>query len=223
MITEKMLEEAAAELNHAILSSLDNSESNTHQFSAKFERKMRHVIRKSKHPATYQTLKRASCYAIALLLGFASLLAISPTVRAAVFGWVKEQFSTFTSYYFAGVAIETSKPDYILCDLPEDYTELARNDSGGCTSIIYKNQCGQMLHFSYSNTPNDTYLYVYHEGYSTEEINQGIQYDIFISEDPDKANGISWKSEDGLTIFHLSAYLSSEQLIVLAQSVKKII
>ena len=50
MITDEMLRIAAAEADQAIRESLPNPEDCDHQFSSEFERKMRHVIRRGRHP-----------------------------------------------------------------------------------------------------------------------------------------------------------------------------
>ena len=57
MITDEMLAQAAAELADAINESLPSPSECTHQFSPRFEKKMKRLIRKSHHPIFYRTLR----------------------------------------------------------------------------------------------------------------------------------------------------------------------
>ena len=54
MITDEMLRIAAAEADQAIRESLPSPADCDHQFSSEFERKMRHVIRRGRHPVAYK-------------------------------------------------------------------------------------------------------------------------------------------------------------------------
>lgn len=52
-----MLAQAAAELADAINESLPDPSECSHQFSPRFEKKMKRLIRKSHHPIFYRTLR----------------------------------------------------------------------------------------------------------------------------------------------------------------------
>ena len=163
MITDKMIAEAAAELNEAMLRSLPEPSECNHQFSPAFERKMNRIVRRANHPIFYRMIKNVACFVLVILISFASLMALSPTVRAAVIGWVKEQYETFTSYFFQGDDVETNVEDYELSEIPEGYSLLDRIDIPGSTTIIYVNKTNQLLQINYSNDPNLDSLTVIHD------------------------------------------------------------
>ena len=91
MITDEMLAQAAAELADAINESLPDPSECTHQFSPRFEKKMKRLIRKTHHPFFYRTLRTVASIVLVILIGFGSTLAVSAEAREIVFGWVKQQ------------------------------------------------------------------------------------------------------------------------------------
>ena len=76
MITDEMLRIAAAEADQAIRESLPSPEDCDHQFSSEFERKMRHVIRRGRHPVVYKYMQRVACFLVAVTLISASWLTV---------------------------------------------------------------------------------------------------------------------------------------------------
>lgn len=58
MISEEALRQAAAEASDCLVRSLDEAGIPVHNFSARFERKMRRLIRRTRHPAAYRALVR---------------------------------------------------------------------------------------------------------------------------------------------------------------------
>ena len=92
MISEEALRQAAAEASDCLVRSLDEAGIPVHNFSARFERKMRRLIRRTRHPAAYRALVRVACAFLAFLLGSGVFLAVNPEARAAFFGWVRTQY-----------------------------------------------------------------------------------------------------------------------------------
>ena len=76
MITEEMLRIAAAEADQAIRDSLPHPADCDHQFSPRFERKMKRVIRRGRHPVAYKFLHRAACLLVVVTLVGASWLTV---------------------------------------------------------------------------------------------------------------------------------------------------
>ena len=56
MITDEMIAEAAAKYNDALIQYWQNVEMEEHEFSSKFERKMRRLIWKVKYPYVHKAL-----------------------------------------------------------------------------------------------------------------------------------------------------------------------
>lgn len=221
MITDKMIADAAAELNDAMLRSLPEPSECVHVFSHTFERKMRRISSRANHPALHRVLKNAACFVLVIILGLASLMAISPTVRAAVIGWVKEQYETFTSFFFQGDTVENNTADYELSEIPKGYTLLDRIDVPGSTSIIYVNENNQLLQINYTNNPDLISLTVVHDCHEQSTIIIGnIVAELYLSTDPNQSTDLVWEYNNYL--FSISGFLSEDELISLAEDIMNI-
>lgn len=218
MITDKMIAEAAAELNEAMLRSLPEPGECVHQFSSAFERKMKRILRRANHPMFYRIMKNVACFVLVILLGLASLVAISPTVRAAVIGWVKEQYETFTSYFFQGDDVETNVEDYELSEIPEGYSLLDRIDIPGSTTIIYVNEINQLLQINYSNDPNLDSLTVVHDTHIHTSVSiKRIPADLYTSTDPTRAHVLIWEKDN--YIFSIVGFVNPDKLVSIAEDI----
>ena len=102
MITDEMLRAAASEADQAILDSLPLLQECDHQFSPQFERKMKRVIRRGRHPGAYKFLRTAACFLVAVVLTGTTWLTVDAEARGAFFAWVRQQYETFVEYRFAG-------------------------------------------------------------------------------------------------------------------------
>ena len=73
-----------------------------HTFSPSFERRMRKLLRRGKHPVWYKSLHAAACVLLALLLSGCAVLAVSPEAREVFAGWVREIHENYFLYEFFG-------------------------------------------------------------------------------------------------------------------------
>ncbi len=220
MITDEMIAEAALELNTAILKNLPDTDCCSHEFSAGFEKKMNRLIRKAKHPRLYTFAQRAACILLVLILGFMALLAVSPTVRAGVLGWIKEQYETVTSYFFVGDPDTYEPTAYYIASIPEGYTEKLVDDSAYSVVRIYTNEEDQQMFFSYTITPDETVYSLGVEGYQIEKVSiQNNPGEFYLSDDPAQSNSLIWFDEESYVIFYLSGFFDKEELIRIGESV----
>ena len=224
MITEGMLATAAAEMDEAMLRSLPAPEDCHHDFSLRFKKKMKRVIYRADHPLQFRVLQKVASIILVLFLGFAAIMAVSPTVRATVFGWIREQCGKFINYYFDDYISSSSEPlDYQLSNLPDGYVLIAESDIPGNQAFVYTNTVQQYLYFTYSTDPDTTSYLVKEDGYVVEQITvQNSCGDIYLSEDPSESNCIIWCNEESSTIFYISGFLSHNELIEIANSVQPI-
>jgi hypothetical protein len=223
VITDEMLAEAAAELNEALINSLPDPHECKHQFSKKFERKMEKLIYRVKHPTRYMVLNRVASILLVILLGFTMVMSFSPTARAAVFGWIKQAYESFYSYYFETDVETESSYRYQIDPLPEGYTELSASLDEGISTYIYLNDKNELLVFTYSTDPDESVFNVKRENYSVEEVLiLGNQADLYLTEDTSLANGIIWCDEENGVIFSISGKVDGKELKKLAESVKQV-
>ncbi len=121
MITDEMIAEAAAKYNDALVQYWQNVEIDEHEFSSKFERKMRRLIWKVKYPYMHKALKSAACILIAFLISFASVMTFNVEARAAFTRWIREVYKDSIVYEFFGEKSETASLDYRVTWVPEGY------------------------------------------------------------------------------------------------------
>ena len=224
MITEEMLRIAAAEADQAIRDSLPRPEDCHHQFSPRFERKMKRAIRRGRHPVTYKYLRRAACLLVAVTLVGASWLTVDAEARGAFFAWVRQQYENFVEYRFEGSAPDDEMTtSFAPTWLPVGYEETKVQSAGGTSSKTYSNSDGQAIHFMYSPGADATSLFVVSDQMTMEKVSVGTQEaDFYQDADPENANVLVWHSESGEILFCISAPLPRDEMVKIAESITEI-
>lgn len=218
MITEKMLAEAASELNDAMLRSLPEPDECSHVFSPAFERKMKRIVRKANHPVLYRTAKNVACFILVIVLSFALLMVCSPSVRASVIGWIKNQYEVYTTYSYQGQETESYTVNYELTEVPAGYTLLERIDIPGSSLTLYVNEENNILQIDYNHEGSFDALLFTHDAHRHSVVSIGnIAADAYISSDSTQANILIWEYDQ--TVFYISGYLDIETLISLAEQI----
>ena len=93
---------------------------------------------KRARPLWKNVAQKAAVILLVFSLSLGSLMAVSPTVRAAVVRWVTEWYETHVVYGFSGEQIADEMPQYEVTDLPEGYAETERVEWPSYVSIIYQ-------------------------------------------------------------------------------------
>ena len=220
MITEEMLRIAAAEADQAIRDSLPHPADCDHQFSPRFERKMKRVIRRGRHPVAYKFLHRAACLLVVVTLVGASWLTVDAEARGAFFAWVRQQYENFVEYRFEGLAPdEEMTTSFAPTWLPEGYEEAKAQSAGGTSTKTYSNRDGQAIHFMYSAGADATSLFVVSDNMTAVKVIVGTQEaDFYQDADPENANVLVWHSESGDILFCISAPLPRDEMVKIAES-----
>lgn len=221
MITEKMMAEAAAEMNEAMLRSLPKPEDCHHEFSRKFEQKMKRVIYRADHPVQFRIVHKVATIILVLFLSFATIMTICPTVRASVFGWIRDQYNSFITYFIDSDSPQTSRArGYSIDSLPPEYTLYNVSDELDNYCAVYVNRTGDFLYFCYSSTPDSSLFYANMDGYIIEHtMIHNNPADLYTSENDAQSNSIIWYSEEADLIFYIAGMLEKSELVILAESV----
>lgn len=221
MVTDKMLQQAAGEVELAMLNALSAKDITPHQFSERFEKKMKKLINKVKHPIRYNVLRSAAAIILIIFTVFGSLIAFSPEVRASVVGWFKETFYEFFQYSSLG-DIEPTEYDYRFATIPDGYKELQVIDSKDGKTYLYVNTTGNILQFAYAYGGRADNLFVKTEAYTlVDGAVNGVKADIYIASNSNEANVIIWRDPDTETLLCIHAKVEKELLMELAESVMK--
>lgn len=148
------------------------------------------------------------------------LLLLVPTIRAAVLGWQRNTDEFYAGYSYSGQA-EVQRQDYTFGWLPEGLTEYAppqHTDSGGSVKYVDADGWYYRLSYTYASEDFETFLYTVGYEYSVTQVN-GLAADLYIPTVPDESPSIVWFSEDGKTMFEISAPVDQATLIRLAEGV----
>ena len=77
--------------------------------------------RRRARPLWKNVAQKAAVILLVFSLSLGSLMAVSPTVRAAVVRWVTEWYETHVVYRHLGAPMTGKIPQYTITDLPEGY------------------------------------------------------------------------------------------------------
>ena len=195
-----------------------------HVFSDRFEENMKSVIKKNNHPQLKRVLRMAASFALVILVAGGSVMALSPTARAAVIGWLFGQDGTTFSYTSMG---EESESDvyykYELPQIPEGYYLWQEIVDESQSILLYaEEETGHLLKVTAS--PNDgtsaMFLLTTTDEKSTVQIGD-VTADFYLSESEDVSSGLAWVDPENDYLICFDGFFSKEELIELAASLVK--
>ena len=224
MISNFLLRQATEEYHEESMSAIPTENEIDHVFSDRFEENMKSVIKKNNHPQLKRVLRMAASFALVILVASGSVMALSPTARAAVIGWLFGQEGTIFSYTSMG---EESESDvyyrYDLPEIPEGYflwQEIV--DESQSIMLYAEEETGHLL--KVTGSPNDgtgaMFLLTTTDEKSTVQIGD-ITADFYQSSTADSSSGLAWIDPDTDYLICLDGFFSKEELIEMAQSLVK--
>lgn len=221
MISDEMLAAAAGEVSGAMVDSISLED---HVFSGQFERKMHALIRRAAHPVRRQVLRYAAAILIAVITAFGALYLFSPTVQAAVNGWIRTTFGSYFHYYSADTTPPDVEFDYALPKAFDGYTLQTTIVQEFGALFLYTNDSGQMLAFDYARgTSNASMFLIDIEDHTyCRDFIHSLCADIYIAPSSDEASIIVWHNPDEKVLFCISAFAGKDELIEFAKKIEKI-
>lgn len=225
MISDEMLKEAAARTCGSYISSLlsDYDPEYRCEFSAGFEKKIHRLKRRADHIVFYRTMQRIAMFILAILVAGSIWIAVDTNARAAFFGWVGDfigQYFVFHHEAEPNGSVESA--DYRPAWIPEGYTEESVRVLHEKTVVRYTNDRGKLLRFSYMNTSDEMDWFFDTSQGSTRSCYVGkYSATLFISSSDDVASALTWVNSND-TAFHVTGFVSEDELIKMAESVSVI-
>lgn len=155
-------------------------------------------------------------------LSLGSLMAVSPTVRAAVVRWVTEWYETHIVYRYSGEQIIGEMPQYEITDLPEGYIEDERVNWPSYVSVVYQNKdTGKTIYL------DCTYM---QQGSASDYVTDGVEVvpvtvnglsgQLFLTDDwENKWNTITWIDAERNLQFEIDANVNRDVILHMAESV----
>lgn len=220
MISEDMLKQAVTEADQILLDNLPApDECPVHTFSPAFEKKMRKLMRKAKHPILFPLLRYAACIIISVGVIGGTWLACDVEAREFFLKWGKNIYEHYIHYRFEGDQIAPTDADYTLSWIPDDFFQTDSIEMDPVYGYLYSNANGNWIRFNYTKGSDTANLYIYNENAKYENIFIGHQsVDLYFYDGEDPYYDLVWYLPNG-TQFLLSSSLSKEEVIKIAENV----
>ena len=224
MISTEFIRQATEEYLEESMPAIPTENEIDHVFSDRFEKNMKSVIRKNNHPQLKRVLRMAASFALVILISGGSVMALSPTARAAVMGWLFGQEGTVFSYTSMGTKTESEVfYKYDLAQIPEGYVLWQEILDETQSIMLYaEEETGLLLKLT--ATPNDgtgaMFLITTTDQKETVQIGD-ITADFYPSESEDSAPGLAWVDPNNDYLICLDGFFCQEELIDMAISLVK--
>ena len=178
--------------------------------------------RRRARPLWKNVVQKAAVILLVFSLSLGSLMAVSPTVRAAVVRWVTEWYETHIVYRYSGEQITGEMPQYEITDLPEGYIEDERVNWPSYVSVVYQNK----------DTDKTIYLdcTFMQQGSASDYVTDGVEVvpvtvngfsgQLFLTDDwENKWNTITWIDAERNLQFEIDANVNRDVILHMAESV----
>lgn len=231
LFSDRQLNEAAEAALTAMLDSLPPPSTCQRTFSPEFQANMQKLCAKeTRRQALLRLSRRAAMLALTCLVGASSFLAVNTDARATFVGWVKERYETFLSYRFSGEITPAAPPmlpeaEYRPLYLPEDYEETSWSETNGQITVEYVSESSQLLSFGYipetetKKPSTDDWALDLTGAICTRVTVNDTPAELFTPSVPDGNTTLIWAAPIYDTAFCLSAPLSGDILIEMAESI----
>ena len=180
--------------------------------------------RRRARPLWKRAVRTAACILLCAGIAFGGLMAFSPEARAWVAQIVAEWRETHTEYTFTGAPepgadVGVWRPGYV----PEGFEETYRMDDFDLGHVRYENSYGMTIYFTYTLVGQGGRFSNDNEHSDYYQITIGdSDADLFVSNEEGKSSYLIWVDEDLGVAYKLSSEVDQEELIAMAESVKKI-
>lgn len=180
--------------------------------------------RRRARPLWKNVAQKAAVILLVFSLSLGSLMAVSPTVRAAVVRWVTEWYETHVVYRFSGEQLSGEMPKYEITNLPEGYVEDERADWPTYISIIYRkanDENAPWIYLRYVYMQQGTVNNIGTEGADIIPVTvNGIEGQLYLARNPDESDStITWIDPDKNIAFIVDAALDADSILHIAESV----
>ena len=176
--------------------------------------------RRRARPLWKNVAQKAAVILLVFSLSLGSLMAVSPTVRAAVVRWVTEWYETHIVYRYSGEDISGEMPHYEISGLPQGYTEIIRDVYEASVSVVYESPSGDMICFDYTHMQQGAANIIAPGDDEIIDVTvNGIQGQLFLPHNSENAKTITWIDADSNLQFVVKAFCSETDILHIAESV----
>ena len=175
-------------------------------------------------PLWQRGLRTAACFVLVTSVAFGSVMAGSPTARAAVVRWFTQEHNTHIAYHFQGQSSVSYLEDWTLSVLPDGYTEMERIDLESIVCVIYRNGDPEMdIELDYEILADGLGFNIDTEWHTVSDVSVlGNAGKLFAAHQEGEKNILLWINEQEGYAFMITSRLSAENLLELANFVSHI-
>lgn len=153
-------------------------------------------------------------------LSFGLVMLFSAPTRAAFERWIVEWWQTHIVYRYTGEG--ESLTQYELTSLPEGFVELERMETPTFTDVIYGNETGELICFSYTVMTQGGVTVFVPNGDAVSEVMVGKNHGrLFIPQDPESLTKLSWTDDKAGIQFTIAADLDELDMVRLAEGIQR--
>ena len=223
MISNLVLRQATEEYHEESMSAIPTESECNHVFSDRFEENMKSVIKKNNHPQLKRVHRMAASFALVILILGSSVMALSPTARAAVMGWLFGQQGNVYSYTSKGTDDSTTMTKYDFHEVPEGYylwQDILDPTFG--TVLYVEEETDLLLKIFYCPNDGTGALFLLPEAATKSTVQLGsITADFYQSEMDTSGSSIVWVDPENDYLVSVDGFFSQEELIEMALSLVK--
>ena len=224
MISNDFIRQATEEYHEESMTAIPTENEIDHVFSDRFEENMKSVIKKNNHPQLKRVLRMAASFALVILIAGGSVMAISPTARAAVMGWLFGRESD--AYVYRSTGTETNEETittYDFAEIPEGYTFQQNFLMPNSGLVIYSEEStGRLLKVFFAPNDGSGALYLIPEDATLIPIQLGdISADFYLSNIEDESSTIVWTDPENDYLVTVDGFFSQEELMDMALNLVK--
>ena len=224
MISNEFIRQATEEYHEESMSAIPTENEIDHVFSDQFEKNMESVIKKNKHPQLKRVLRMAASFALVILISGGSVMALSPTARAAVMGWLFGQEAEAYVYRSTGTDTNSNTiTTYDFAKIPEGYTLWQNMVMPNTCLVIYaEDETGKFLRVFAAPNDGSGALYLIPEDATLIPIQLGdIPADFYLSNVETSSSSIVWTDPENDYLVNVDGFFSQEELMELAMNLIK--
>lgn len=178
-------------------------------------------VKKRRRPLWQMCIKKVAVFLLICSLIFGSVMATSPTIRAAIIEAIVEWHNTHVIYRFFGESDLSEMPSYDIIELPFGYkTAYEIREVIDSVTVIYENEEGKSICFEYARIGDGSALLLNTENMEIHEIEvREHPGHLYLSADSKESNIVIWYDEQEKIQFMIDGFVNKDELLRAANSI----
>lgn len=223
MITDEMLRSSAARSSELFAHTITSDYDPVQQYepSDLFEKKIRRLLHRAKHPYFYRAIRRiASIFLAAILVG-SMYLAVDTEARAAFLGWIKEVYEHSIVYRILPKPTAKALPQCELTWLPEGFDETNTYENETMYYTLYNNPATEdMIVFVCRLLNDETQAEFITDQQAEHLLVNGMEAEFFAASNDFDFNNLLWIDSHVGVVCTIDSSIGKSSILHIAEGVK---